>query len=176
VAPFEAGILLGAIDGLGHGVEAAAAARAAASLLEAYRGQWVVDLMELCHASLYSTRGVVMSLASFDAIERTLSWIAVGNVEGIVLRADPAASPSRHPLLLRGGVVGYRLPDLHASVLGVSPGDTLILATDGIRGDFGLHLDPGDTPREIADRILLEYGRTPDDALVLVARFLEVDP
>ena len=171
VAPFASGVLLGAIDGLGHGAEAAAAARAAVTLLEEHRADPVVDLVQRCHTALAATRGVVMSLASFDALDRSLSWIAVGNVEGIVLRADPAASPSRQTLLLRGGVVGYHVPELQASTLPVSPGDTLVLATDGIRGDFGLRLDPGNTPRKIADRILAEHGDTPDDALVLVVRF-----
>jgi hypothetical protein len=171
VAPFGAGVLLGAVDGLGHGTAAAAAARAAVAMLEAHCREPVVDLVLRCHSALAATRGVVMSLASYDAQEPTLTWIAVGNVEGIVLRADPAACPSRQTLLLRGGVVGYQLPELHASVVAVSPGDTLVFATDGIRGDFGLRLCPEDPPRRMADRILAEHGQNSDDALVLVVRF-----
>lgn len=171
VAPFASGVLLAAVDGLGHGSEAAAAACTAVTVLGAHRAEPVVDLVRHCHEALAATRGVVMSLASFDARGRTLSWIGVGNVEGIVLRADPTAGPSRQTLLLRGGVVGYQMPELHASLLRVAPGDTLVLATDGIRADFGLRLVPGDPPRQIADHILSEHGRTPDDALVLVARF-----
>jgi len=176
VAPLPSGVLLGAVDGLGHGTEAAAAACAAVTLLEAHRGESVIDLVHRCHAALATTRGVVMSLASHDALDQTLTWIGVGNVEGIVLRADRAADPSRQTLLLRGGVVGYQLPELHASVVAVSPGDTLVFATDGIRSDFGWRLDPGDPPRQIADRILAEHGNTQDDALVLVARFPGVGP
>jgi serine phosphatase RsbU (regulator of sigma subunit) len=171
VADFASGVLVGAVDGLGHGSEAAAAAAVAVELLETHRAEPVVELVLRCHAALAEGRGVVMSLASFDAPGRTLTWIGVGNVEGIVLRADRTAAPPRQTLLLRGGVVGYRLPELHASVLRVAPGDTLVLATDGIRGDFGLHLAPGDPPRRIADRILTGHAQTDDDALVLVARF-----
>ena len=171
VAPLPSGVLVGVVDGLGHGVEAAAAACAAVTLLEAHRDESVIDLVHRCHAALATTRGAVMSLASFDALDRTLTWIGVGNAEGIVLRADRRADPSRQTLLLRGGVVGYQLPELHASVVPVSPGDTLVLATDGIRGDFVWRLDPGDAPRQIADRTLALHGKTQDDALVLVVRF-----
>ena len=176
VAPFPAGVLLGAVDGLGHGAAAAAAARAAVALLEAHPAEPVVDLVQRCHAALATTRGVVMSLASYHAPARTLTWIAVGNVEGIVVRADSSASPPRQTLLLRGGVVGYQLPELHASVVAVSPGDTLVFATDGVHGDFGLHLDPDDPPRRMADRILAEHGQKSDDALVLAIRFPGAGP
>ncbi len=176
VAPFSSGVLLGAVDGLGHGAEAAAAACAAIELLEAHPGDPVIDLFRRCHAALATTRGAVMSLASYDALDRALTWVGVGNVEGILLRADRGADPCRQALLLRGGVVGYQMPELHASVVAVSPGDTLVFATDGIRGDFGLRLAPGGPPRQIADCILLEHGSSKDDALVLVVRFLGVGP
>lgn len=171
VAPFRAGLLLAAVDGLGHGSEAALAACTALEVLEAHRAEPVVELVRRCHKALAATRGAVMSLASVDALARTLSWIGVGNVEGVLLRANPGANPPRQTLLLRGGVVGYQMPGLRAALLRIAPGDTLILATDGIRSDFATHLDPAAPPRQIADCILSEHGRTPDDALVLVARF-----
>jgi serine phosphatase RsbU (regulator of sigma subunit) len=174
VAPFATGVLLAAVDGLGHGREAAEAARTAVAMLEAHRGEPVVDLVQRCHAGLGATRGVAMSLASFDAPGRTLAWIGIGNVAGVVLRADRAATPPRQTLLLRGGVVGYQIPELRASLVTVSHGDTLVLATDGIHSDFGWCVGPEGAPRDLADRILAEHGGTPDDALVLVARFPRV--
>lgn len=172
VASFASGVLLAAVDGLGHGEEAAAAARAAVALLEAHRCDPLVSLVERCHAALLATRGAVMTLASLSAPDRTLSWIGVGNVEGVVLRADPAVAPARQALLLRGGVVGYHLPPLHASVVPVSHGDTLVLATDGIRSDFGWRMRAEGSPQRMADRVLADHAKQQDDALVLVARFL----
>ena len=112
-----------------------------------------------------------MSLASYAARERTLAWIAVGNVGGILLRAHPGADPPIRTLLLRGGVVGSQLPELLAEEVTVARGDTLIFATDGVRPGFEAKLDPLAAPQEIADRILAESATMPDDALVLVARF-----
>jgi hypothetical protein len=63
------------------------------------------------------------------------------------------------------------MPELQASVVSVSPGDTLVFATDGIRSDFGWRLDPADPPRQIADRIVAGHATPRDDALVLVVRF-----
>ena len=37
---------------------------------------------------------------------------------------------------MRGGVVGYELPIVQASVTAIAPGDVLIFATDGIRPSF----------------------------------------
>src|SRR6266542_1380546 len=68
VQPFPYGVLIAVVDGLGHGEEAAAAARAAAAVLKVHPEEAPVALVERCHQELLSTRGVVMSLASLSAI------------------------------------------------------------------------------------------------------------
>jgi negative regulator of sigma-B (phosphoserine phosphatase) len=171
VRPFPGGVLVGVVDGLGHGPEAAAAALAAVAVLEQQPEAPVLWLVRRCHEAITGTRGVVMSLASFNTEYGTLSWIGVGNVEAVLLRKDPAVRPAREFLLLRGGVVGYQLPPLSADAIPVSPGDTLVLATDGVRNAFATQLRVGDPPQKITDRILAEYATGTDDALVLAAEF-----
>jgi hypothetical protein len=172
VAEFARGVLVGVIDGLGHGPEAALAARAAARVLESFAGEPLATLMERSHEALHGTRGAVMSLASFDARGSQMTWAGVGNVEGILLRAAAGSRPPREVIALRGGIIGYRLPALHSSTVSVFPGDTLILVTDGIHGGFGESASPLATPRELAESILARHSRGSDDALVLVARYL----
>ncbi|HEV2495577.1 MAG TPA: SpoIIE family protein phosphatase [Terriglobia bacterium] len=172
VQDFADGILLGVVDGLGHGEEAAAAGRAALEVLTEFPQEPVISLVERCHERLRSTRGVVLSLASFSVKEKTMTWMGVGNVEGVLLRCDPDAIPRHESLLLRSGVVGDCLPRLSASIVPVMPGDMLIFATDGIRSDFPAHVNPGDSPQRIAGRIFAECARKTDDALVLVTRFV----
>lgn len=176
VKSFPNGVLVAAIDGLGHGEEAAAAARIAVSSLETYAHESVISLVRRCHTSLLGTRGVVMSLASFNARDENVTWVGVGNVEGLLLCADPGGRPRREVLLLRGGVVGGRLPPLQASLIPVVRGDTLIFATDGVRSGFPDGLVPGDPPQQMANRILARHGKGTDDALVLVARYLGPGP
>jgi serine/threonine protein phosphatase PrpC len=172
VQPFPDGVLVAVVDGLGHGEEAAVAAQAAVAALTARAGDSVLALVRDCHEKLRRTRGVVLSLASFNVRDETVTWLGVGNVEGLLLHADASGKLVRESVLLRGGVVGYQLPTLRASVLPVQRGDLLLFATDGIQAGFGDGLALHDAPRQIADGILTRHGKDTDDALVLVARYL----
>lgn len=176
VKSFPNGVLVAAIDGLGHGEEAATAARIAASSLDAYAHESVIVLVKRCHTSLLRTRGAVMSVASFNARDETMTWVGVGNVEGVLLGADAGGHPRREVLLLRGGVVGGQLPPLHASLVPVMRGDTLIFATDGVRSSFPDDLVLADPPQQMANRILARHGKGTDDALVIVVRYLGPGP
>ena len=172
VTHFDRGALVAAIDGLGHGPEAAVAARSAAEALERHPGKPVTELFERCHESLRGTRGAVITLASFDGPAETMSWAGVGNIEGTLLRAHPGGGRPRESVMLVGGVPGHQLPVLRANELAVSSGDTLVLATDGVRGGYLDLVDAGEPPQQLADHLLAEYGKGTDDALVLVARYL----
>ena len=176
VKPFPKGVLVAAVDGLGHGPEAAAAARSAVAILKDYAHEPVISLLRRCHERLIRTRGAVMSLASFNALDSTMTWLGVGNVEGLLLRADAAADPPRENVLLRSGVVGCQLPALHAAILPVTRGDVLILATDGIRSGFAEDVSLSDPPQRIAEHILARRATGMDDALVVVARYLGHEP
>ncbi len=116
-----------------------------------------------------------MSLAYLGGVQPSLTWLGVGNVEGVVLyAARPArpARPARSSLVTRGGIIGgAALPELRTDVVPVAPGDLLIFATDGIRGGFAEGLPSDATPQQLADQILARYGKGTDDALVLVARY-----
>ena len=168
------GALVAAVDGLGHGAEAAIAARAAVAALERHATESPVPLIERCHRALHGTRGVVMSVAAFGRPDQSMTWLGVGNVEGLLLQGDGAArsGSGRATLVTRGGIVGSELPRLHPVVLPIAPGDTLIFATDGIREGFAEGLAPEATPQQLADQILARHGKGTDDALVLVARYV----
>lgn len=164
-------VLLAAVDGLGHGAEAESAAARAIEVLARHASEPVIPLLRLCHEALRGTRGAALSLARVVPAQDTLIWLGVGNVMGLVVRADRATEPPRESLLLRGGVVGYNLPALVATVLPLGPGDLVLLATDGIVPDFGDGVIPGEAPGALAERLLRQYARTTDDALVLAARY-----
>ncbi len=170
VALFEGGALVAAIDGLGHGPDAALAARRAADVLEQDPALPIRHLVERCHAALRSSRGVVMTVAVFDLRSEHLTWTAVGNVEAVLCKA--AASAARETIVPRNGVVGYQLPALREVTLPIVAGDVLILATDGVSSRFVLEA-PAEIPAQPYARHLLDtYGKDVDDALVLVVRYL----
>ena len=113
-----------------------------------------------------------MSLAFLDGRASSMTWLGVGNVEGRFVRASPDATPACEFLLLRGGVVGGRLPMLQATLLPVLPGDTLVFATDGVALPPVEDIVSTGRPQAMAEGILSRYSRQTDDALVLVARWV----
>ena len=172
VLPTQRGTLVAVIDGAGHGAEAASAARLAVTTLEAHPNEGVIALLRRCHERLRGTRGAVMSLVSLDGTENTVTWVGVGNVEGVLLRSGSSVDPSAETIFLRPGIVGYRLPPLRAMITPVAPGDLLILTTDGIKADFVRRFSTEDQPGRIAEYISSNCSKGHDDGLVLVARYL----
>lgn len=168
VASFRDGALVGLIDGLGHGPEAAVAARAAAKALETCARDAVEKLMQRCHEALRGTRGAVISLASISSAESSMTWIGIGNVDASLFRHDG----TRDAVAGRGGVLGFRIPSLRAHRVPIAPNDTLIMVTDGIYGDYCHNLDLQCGTQQLADDILARFAKGYDDAHVVVARYL----
>ena len=167
VANFARGALVAVIDGLGHGVPAAEVAEEAAAVLTANPDDDPIVLMQACHSRLRASRGAVMSLASLG--EDRMRWLGVGNVEGMLVR--PGDRRERRSLLVRGGVVGYRLPRLLESEHDLRPGDTLIMATDGVSPEALREVPLGPTSEATAKAILEAGSAGNDDALVLAATY-----
>jgi hypothetical protein len=169
VKPITGGVLLAAVDGVGHGEEATAAAEIAIGILNQHAGELLDRLVMRCHAALTKTRGVAMTVATLLATEERLTWLGVGNVEAALLHAGEGGSER---VLLRSGLVGYQLPELRASTTAIAPRDLLVFATDGIGPNFADNLHQSGPPQQIADRVLDCHFKRHDDALVLVARYL----
>jgi negative regulator of sigma-B (phosphoserine phosphatase) len=168
VRPFDRRTMIAVLDGLGHGSAAALVARQGVRLLEQAQTPDILKLVRECHERLRGSRGVVMSLAIFDAPENTMTWMGVGNVRGMLW--SPRSS-TRRMLLLRSGLLGDMLPRLQVSVVPVTEGDTLIFTTDGVAADIDDGLLQGHSLQVIAERILTRCRNGHDDALALVARY-----
>ena len=134
VLTFPGGAVIAAIDGLGHGEHASPAAAAAVDALREDPTQPVDELVRRCHSNLRHTRGAVMTVASF--VRGAMTWVGVGNVDGILVRATGLEGVNT-----RGGIVGYQLPPLSPRRFDIQPGDTLVLATDGVRHGFRAMVD-----------------------------------
>ena len=174
IAPLAGGVLVAVADGLGHGYEAAHAAQAAVDYLRRNLELPLADLMQRCDGALRRTRGVVLGLAAFHFADDRLDWIGVGNIDAVLIRADPFAEPRRRVLPNRGGVVGLQMPQLRGSSYPMYCGDVLTLATDGINGDLPLsqHAGLGHwSPQELADYLIDHHARANDDALAVVVRY-----
>jgi hypothetical protein len=166
------GGLVAVVDGLGHGAEAASAAKMAVMALERGAERPLAQMFRDCHQSLIGTRGAVISAAAFSVTDDAMTWLGVGNVEGRLLRAPRPGGGPPEALLVRGGVVGAQLPPLVPRIVRLRRGDMLIIATDGIRSEFLDALLPYQEPQTLADHVLSRWATQADDALVLVVRYL----
>lgn len=167
----SAGVLVGVVDGLGHGEEAADVAQRALESLRRTAEHSLVASLTACHAALRGSRGVVMTLAVIDPDRDQLTWLAVGNVDAAVVRRGGARQPvATFSVPLRAGVVGDRLPPLREATVDMEPGDTLIAATDGISQAFLDEVDLSLEAHQLACGLHRRYSRDDDDSLVLVAR------
>jgi phosphoserine phosphatase RsbX len=166
------GALMAGIDGLGHGTEAARAARMAAAVVRETPSQDLVLLVQRCHAALKGTRGAAISLAFVSPSESGMTWLGVGSVEGRMLSGEPSATRPKGSLALGRGVPGHELPAMRTATLEVRPGDVLVLATDGIEAAFADSLDISGSTQAISERILADHWKPSDDALVVAMRYL----
>jgi serine/threonine protein phosphatase PrpC len=169
IAVADGTALIAVIDGIGHGEEAAAAAHAAALVLETSPNESLRTLFDRCHAQLRATRGAAMTVARFESRGRTLDWLGAGNIKTVLLRRS-ARGFTCTDLLTYSGIVGAQVTKCGASKTEVTPGDVLILATDGIDSKFIDAIRYDEAPQTQAERLLAAYRSPTDDALVLVAR------
>jgi anti-sigma regulatory factor (Ser/Thr protein kinase)/serine/threonine protein phosphatase PrpC len=170
-------LLVGVADGLGHGRAARdASARAAGVLRDAVeRGlperASPDGLLREVDAALRDTRGAVMSVARLDRDRGVVEHAGLGNVAAQLVRPT-----SSHRFAAAAGVLGNRRPSpppLPVESAPLGPGDTLVLFTDGLTGRATLADDrelARQHPLVVAHQLLVRFGRTNDDALVLVAR------
>lgn len=172
VVPTAEGVLIAAVDGAGHGADAAAAAKLAAETLQVHALESPIGLLLRCHEELKGSRGAVMTIAFIHLRDRTLTWVGVGNVEAVLFHGLGQYRTRPDRALLRNGVIGYRLPPVRAEVLQLKPFDTLIIVTDGIKPNFDDGLALGEDLQSIADGILARHHNPTDDALVVVVRYM----
>jgi negative regulator of sigma-B (phosphoserine phosphatase) len=170
------GVLVAGIDGLGHGDEAARAARTAAEVVRQSPSQDLALLVRRCHDALKGTRGAAITLAFVSPSEGGVTWLGVGNVEGRVLSGDPSATQPKGSLPLGTGVPGHELPPVRATKLDLRTGDVIVLATDGVASAFADSLDVSGSTQAISERILADHWKPLDDALVVAVRYLGMRP
>lgn len=172
VATVPSGTLVAAIDGAGHGPEAARAAATAADVIRSFAGADLMLLLRDCDEALRPTRGAALSIALLSFASEQLTWVGIGNVEGRLVRHPPKQHRTHVSLPLTSGVLGRGLPRFTPTTVDVTRGDVLILATDGISTSFADRLVPTGRPGELAEQIVADHGTSADDTLVLVVRYL----
>jgi hypothetical protein len=162
-----AGCRIALIDGLGHGPEAAVAARTAIGALALAPDLAPAAALHRCHAVLPGTRGAVISIAQIASDGTQLVYAGIGNIEAQLWQAGQA----HRPIAYRG-IVGAVIPTIRSFTIPLEPDWVLLLHTDGIRARFAIAALAGFPERNLgrlADTVLADWARPTDDATVVVA-------
>lgn len=159
-------LLVAVIDGLGGGTEAARAADGAAAVLRAHPDQPLDALIRTAHTALHNTRGAVIAVLRLERPTRRAHFIGVGNI-GVYVASTDSIKP-----ISKNGILGYRLPTLLQLHYSYNSGATFVLYSDGISARFSGEPQFKLTmpPQQLAEQILADYGKTNDDATVVVVR------
>jgi anti-sigma regulatory factor (Ser/Thr protein kinase) len=162
------GATLLAVDGLGHGPDAAKAAQAAIAALEHYPSVPPADLMQRAHEGLRVTRGAALSLARVSYGEDALRFAGIGNVAGLVVDHG-----SRRALVSHNGIVGANMRKVQEFGVDCPQGALCVMHSDGLQTQWNLDDYPGllaRAPAIVAGILMRDFSRRRDDAMVLVAR------
>lgn len=164
-------VLLGLVDGLGHGPNAAASAAAAQRALEALDpAEAPAFLLERVHAALVPPQGVVAALMQVDLRQGSARCAGVGNVQMACLR-QPQADDLHLPSV--DGLLGARFRTPRESLVSLAAGDLLLLASDGLPAllDSAQVRAGAMEPERLARGLVERLGRAHDDAACVLGRW-----
>jgi hypothetical protein len=167
IRKWQGKLLVGVIDGLGHGELAQQAALAAQNYVQAHYDLSLEKIFTGVSRACRATRGVVMALARFES-STLMTFANVGNVE-----ARAWSGSDRIPLIVSRGILGSNPPNVTVQEHKWKANWLLVLHTDGLRthwqwGDFpGVEHEPA---QGAASKLLGALAVEDDDATVLTAR------
>jgi len=155
-------------DGLGHGQEAARAARAAVKIFR--ESAWLSPerLVEAMHAGMRHTRGAAVAVAQINVAQREVRFAGIGNIAAIIVSPG-----SNHHLVSHNGTAGHTAYKIQEFVYPWSPQALLVMHSDGLTSRWSLDPYPaliGRNPSLIAAVLYRDFKRGRDDAAVVVVK------
>lgn len=165
---WDESLLVGVIDGLGHGPYAYRAARTAWQYVETHFDSALENIFLGVGRACRATRGVVMALARFDWGRGRVTFASVGNIEA---RSLHGSAPSHY--LVRRGIIGVSAPKPMVEEYPWAPEDVMVMHSDGVPSHWKWDELPGLAEKPagaIAQDLLRDLGKPDDDATVVVVR------
>jgi hypothetical protein len=165
----DRGFRLTVADGLGHGIFAADASRAAVRIGREHVAEGSVRLMERIHETLRPTRGAAVAVAEIDSGRGMVRYIGIGNIGGSIVSSSSAV---QH-MVSHAGTAGHELHRIAEFQYPWDRGGLLILHSDGLSSHWSFDRYPGlmrRHPALIAGVLYRDFRRIRDDATVVVLR------
>jgi anti-sigma regulatory factor (Ser/Thr protein kinase) len=157
-----------AVDGLGHGPQAADAADEAVRVFRAHSSESPASLISRLHDALKKTRGAAAAIAEVRTLAGTLTYAGVGNISGSILSHTLSRS-----LVSHNGTLGHVMARVQEFKVEWPKDGVLVMHSDGLQSRWDLSRYPGLLARQpalIAGVLLRDFRRERDDASVLVLK------
>ncbi len=156
------------VDGLGHGPNAARAARAATEAFAAHPSATPAALMQICHGALAATRGAAGAAARVTASRKEGTFAGIGNIACRVESTD-----QRRQLVSHSGTLGHVMRRVQEFAFSFPAGALLILHSDGLASHWASTDYPGLATKHaglIAGVLYRDHDRGRDDVTVVVLK------
>jgi anti-sigma regulatory factor (Ser/Thr protein kinase) len=156
------------MDGLGHGPNAARAARAATEAFALHPSATPGALMQICHGALAATRGAAGAAARVEPAKKHGSFAGVGN---IACRVETTGA--RRQLVSHSGTLGHVMRRVQEFEFDFPAGALLILHSDGLATRWSSQDYPGLLAKHaglIAGVLYRDHNRGTDDVTVVALK------
>lgn len=157
-----------AVDGLGHGIQAAEAAEEAVRVFRLHSAESPANLISRLHDALKKTRGAAAAVAEVRTLAGTLVYAGVGNISGTIISHTLGRS-----LISHNGTLGHVMPRVQEFKVEWPKDGILVMHSDGLQSRWDLSRYPGllnRHPALIGGVLLRDFRRERDDASVLVLK------
>lgn len=156
------------IDGLGHGLYAAEASRAAVDALNSRAFTSCADAVQTMHERLRHTRGAAGTVVRVSRTTQVVHVAGIGNVAAAICHAGSV----RRTVSLNG-ILGGEARSIREYSYPWIPDALLVMHSDGLTSSWSLDAYPGIArrhPAVIAAVLYRDFNRGRDDVTVLVGR------
>jgi hypothetical protein len=156
------------VDGLGHGILAAEAAREAERVLAHSHSASATDILRDMHDALKKTRGAAAAIAEISPQKRTLTFAGIGNISAVVIEGQ-----TRRGIASHNGTLGHQLHKIQEFTVPWTQSSLLIMHSDGLGSKWDLNHYPGlasKHPSMIAAVLYRDFQRERDDVTVMAAK------
>lgn len=161
-------IFLAVFDGAGHGQSAFNISQKAKNIIQRLAFTTALeDLINNLHNELRGTIGGVVAICKINKDTSICTCSAVGNIS---IKIFP---PQEKMLMSYGGILGYEITKPKINTRKLSPGDIIILHSDGINTNFNADeiIDFYNLSAKQLSGILIDYfSKTLDDASVIIVK------
>jgi anti-sigma regulatory factor (Ser/Thr protein kinase) len=161
-------------DGLGHGLSAHDAARAATNVFATAHEQEPARIIGDVHAALRATRGAAAACLAIDLDRGIARYCGVGNISGVVL----LPGGTRQSMVSHNGTAGHTIPRMQEFTYPVPSNAIVVMHSDGVTTHWDVDAYPRlrrHHPSVIAGVLYRDFSRRRDDVTIVVAKQRDED-